>query len=105
MGEWDAAGLGPFGQFLNIHSNAAGFFDTQAYSQWVLHEVVVPFAAGLKNDKRALMLHDSAPTHEGQMRPKGADADKHFRFDCAWKPMETRYWLKSMRIVEAEVLP
>ena len=64
----------------DIHSNHSGFFDTETYSQLVMHESVEPFAQELSFGQWALGLHDAAPTHNGFVKAKRDQEEQHFHF-------------------------
>ena len=100
MRAWEIPGLGPIGKFISAQGNESGFFDTDAYSNLAIKGVIEPCAATLPPEAWALMLHDSAPTHKGQARAKGAVGDLHYHHDKAGKPMALRDWLKDRRVAE-----
>ena len=89
--EWAIPGLGRLGDFLEINSNASGFFDAQTYSKLVLHGVIPPYAKtrGIAHWMR--MLHDAATTHKVQRKKKGGEVE-HFHVDAAGSPMAHSQW-------------
>jgi hypothetical protein len=70
MREWVIPGLGKLGDFLDIHSNASGFFDTETYSRLVLSTCIGNHAKDQERNVWSLLLHDAAPTHKGRIEDK-----------------------------------